>query len=247
VPSDAHSVSLYQLHDSAGFWSDLNATVSSHADVIGSIAVRPMLKSLLKSYGIDDPEAFARAIGNRLQTIRFDESSPSVLVADAFDRPALRNLASRRLGKDPKSETVGDAELLLSSSDNWSAAFVGNYFLIGPAEMVRRCLSAQSQKQSLSSTEPFRKSQNHVDVSLPMIALTFTKDQRSAISFVEAFSHQQRSAFATTGAEIDRATNTLPLAVSATILKESSLEWSARSSFGIGGLLASQLFPESYK
>ena len=169
------------------------------------------------------------------------------VVAESFDRQALRNLAMRRLGKNPKSEKLGDAELLLSSSDNWAAAFVNNYFLIGPSDMVRRCLLTQSSGSSLSTTEPFRKSQSHVDVSLPMIALTFATDERASISFIETFAHQQRSAFATTGPEIDQATKRLPLALSATVLGESSIEWTARSSFGLGGSLAAQLFPQDYK
>lgn len=247
VPIGVHSVSLYQLHDSVSFWSELNATVSSHADLIGAIAARPMLKTLLKSYGIDDADAFSRAIGTRLQTIRIDENSPSVMVAESFDRQALRNLATRRLGQNPKSEKVGEAELLLSSTDNWGAAFINNYFLIGPADLVRRCLSTPSTNASLSTTEQFRKSQSHVDVSLPMTALTFTKDERAAISFIETFANQQRSAFATTGSEIDQAAKGLPMALSATVLGDSSIEWSARSSFGLGGSLAAQLFPQDYK
>ncbi len=247
VPVGVRSISLYQLHDTVSFWSELNAVVSSHADLIGAIAARPMLKSLLKSYGIDDPDAFSRAIGTRLQTIRIDENSPSVLVAESFDRQALRNLAMRRLGQHTKSEKLGDAELLLSSTDNWAAAFINNYFLIGPSDIVRLCLSTQSTGASLSTTEQFRKSQSHVDVSLPMTALTFTRDERAAISFVESFAHQQRSAFATTGAEIDQATKLLPLALSATVLGESSIEWTSRSSFGLGGSLAAQLFPQDYK
>jgi len=247
VPPDAYSFSLYRLHDAAGFWSDFNAAVSAHSDVLGSIAARPMLKSVLKSYGIDDPEAFARATGTRSQTVRFEENGAAVLVADAFYPPGLRKLAARRLGKNPRTETIGDAELLVSSAGDWAAAFAENSFLTGPAELVRRCLSARADKQSMSATEAFRKSQANIDVSLPIIALTFTKDQHAAISFVEAFSQQPRSAFAGTGDEIDRATKALPLAVSATILRESNLEWTSRSSFGIGGALTAQMFPESYK
>lgn len=247
VPIDVHSVSLYQLHDSVSFWSELNAAVSSHADLIGAIAARPMLKSLLKSYGVDDPDAFSRAIGTRLQTIKIEENSPSVMVAESFDRQALRNLAMRRLGQNPKSEKLGDAELLLSSTDNWAAAFVNNYFLIGPLDLVRRCLLAQSSGPLLSTTEQFRKSQSHVDVSLPIAALTFTRDEQATISFIEIFAHQQRSAFATTGPEIDQAIKRLPMALSATVLGDSSIEWSARSSFGLGGSLAAQLFPQDYK
>jgi len=149
--------------------------------------------------------------------------------------------------QNPKSEKVGEAELLLSSTDNWGAAFINNYFLIGPADLVRRCLSTPSTNASLSTTEQFRKSQSHVDVSLPMTALTFTKDERAAISFIETFANQQRSAFATTGSEIDQAAKGLPMALSATVLGDSSIEWSARSSFGLGGSLAAQLFPQDYK
>src|SRR6185369_7304239 len=145
------------------------------------------------------------------------------------------------------SEKLGDAELLLSSNDNWAAAFTNNYFLIGPSDSVRRCLLTQSTSASLSTTEQFRKSQSHVDVSLPMIALTFTKDERTAISFIETFAPQQRSAFSTTGAEIDQVTRRLPLALSATVLGDSSVEWTSHSSFGLGGSLAAQLFPQDYK
>ena len=246
VPAEAHSLSLYQLHDSSSFWSDLNAVISSHADVVGSIAARPLLKSILKAYGIDDPDAFTRAIGTRVQTVRFDENSPSVMVAEAFDRQALRNIAMRRLRQNPKTEKVGDAELLVSANDDWAAAFIHNYFLIGSSNLVRRSLLAQSEDSSFSKTESFRKAQSSIDVSLPISALTFTRDDRAAISFIETFTHQQRSAFATTGDEVDRAAKRLPLAVSATILKDSSLDWTARSSFGLGGSLATQLFPAGY-
>ena len=40
VPADVYSFSDYQLRDPATFWSDLNTVVSSHADLIGSVAAR---------------------------------------------------------------------------------------------------------------------------------------------------------------------------------------------------------------
>src|SRR5258708_588319 len=87
VPSDANSVSLYHFRDVEGVWRDLNSIVASHADLIGSIATRPMLRGLLKPYGIDDAETFVRAVGTRIQTIRLEENSPSVLATEALDRP----------------------------------------------------------------------------------------------------------------------------------------------------------------
>jgi len=210
------------------------------------MAARPMLRALLKPYGIDDPEAFARAAGPRLQTIRLEQDAPAVLVAEAFDRPGLRKAIAQRFGQNPKTERLGDIDLLLSA-DNWAATFVDNYFLIGPADTVRKCLLTRAQPQSISSNEAFRKSQQLIDVSLPVTAVTFTNDQDAAISFVETFTHHERSPFAANADAIGQAIRTLPYAVSVSILKGSGIEWTSRSSFGIGGSLLVQLVPASSK
>jgi hypothetical protein len=243
VPVDAHSISLYHFRDVEGLWRDLNAVIASHSDLIGAIAARPVLRGILKPYGIVDAEAFVHAAGTRIQTIRLEENSPAVLVTDSFDRPGLRKLAQQRLGPKPKVENVGDFELMLSTTDNWSASFADNQFLIGPADAVRQCLQAKAQ--SLTSTDAFRKSQRLVDVSLPLSVVTFVKDQHAAISFVEVFSEQQRSAFSTNAPAIEAASRSLPYAVSVIMLKDSGLEWTSRSSFGLVGSLLVTLTPET--
>ena len=245
IPSDAYSFSNYQLRDPATFWSNLNAVVSSHADLIGSVAARPILRGLLRPYGIDDPDTFARAIGPNLRTIRIEENSPSVLIVEAFDRQELRTLILKRLGKNSKSGQAGNAEIMVSSSDNFAAAFIDNYVLLGPAEAVRRCLATATQSQSITSQESFRRAEKVLNVSLPFTVITFASDQRAAISFVEAFSRQERPAFATNAAQVDQAVSGLPYAVSVTLLKGSSIEWTSRSSFGLAGSLVAQFAPES--
>jgi len=247
VPPDAQSVSLYHFRDIEGVWRDLNAVIASHADLVGAIAARPMLRSLLKPYGIDDPDTFVHVVGTQMQTIRLDETSPSVLVTEALDRQGLRKLAQQRLGAKSKTENVGDFELMLSPNDNWSASFADNHFLIGPAEAVRRCLQTKAQSQPLTSTDAFRRSQRLIDVSLPISALTFTSDQHAAISFVELFSDHERSAFSTGATAIDEASRSLPYAVSVGILKDAGFEWTSRSSFGRLGALLVTLAPETSK
>jgi hypothetical protein len=90
VPPDAHSVSLYHFRDVEGVWRDLNAVIASHADIIGAIAARPVLRGILKPYGIEDAEVFVHSVGTRIQTIRLEENSPAVLFTDAFDQQSLR-------------------------------------------------------------------------------------------------------------------------------------------------------------
>lgn len=247
VPPDVYSLSIYHLRDPSGFWTDLNSALSAQTDVIGSIAARPMLRGLLKPYGIDNPDNFARAIGPRLQTIRLEENSAPILVAEAYDPPTLRKSIAERFGPNAKTEKVDDVDLLLSSSDKLAAAFVDNAFIIGPEDAVRRCLTFRTQKQTISSTERFRRSAQLVDVSRRITAMTVTNDQRAAISFVEAFTSEGRSPFASNGDQIRAATSDLPYAVSASILKGSSIEWTLRSSFGIRGSMLVLLFPENSK
>jgi hypothetical protein len=246
IPSDTYSFSSYQLRDAAGFWTDLNAAVSSHTDLIGSVAARPMLRGLLKPYGIEDPDAFCRAIGPHVQTIRLDENSPSVMVVEAFDRPALRNVVMKRLGNNVRTEPAGDAEILVAP-DNFAAAFTGNFALLGPAEGVRRCLAANSSALSITSRENFRRAGKLMDVSLPLTVVTFASDQQAAVSFVETFSPHERPAFATNAAAIEKIVSDLPYAVSVTMLKGSAVEWTSRSSFGLAGALVAQIAPEKPK
>jgi hypothetical protein len=244
IPSEAHSVSLYHFRDVEGLWRDLNSIIASHADLIGAIATRPMLRGLLKPYGIDNAETFVHAVGTRIQTVRLEENSPSVLVTEALDRQGLRKVALQRLGAKPKTESVGDFELLLSKTDNWAVSFADNHFLSGPPEAVRRCLQAKAQSNSLTSTDAFRRSQRLIDVSLPITVLTFSDDQHAAISFVELFSEHERSAFSTSATAIDEASKSLPFSVSIVILKDAALEWTSRSSFGLVGSLLVTLTPE---
>jgi len=245
VPPDAYSVSVYHFRDVERLWRDVNAVVSSHADVVGAIVARPLLRSLFPPYGINDADTFVSAVGTRLATIRLEDTSPSVLVAGAFDRASLRKLAQQRLGPNAKTETVGDSELMLSSSDNFAASFADDHFLTGPGDALRRCLQSRAQSQSLASVDSFRRSQLLIDNSLPIIALTFTDDRRPAISFVELFSPSERSAFSTNASSIEQASRSLPYAVSVTMLKENGFEWTSRSAFGVFGSLAIRFVPEN--
>jgi hypothetical protein len=239
---EIHSLSIYRFHDTATVWNDLGAVIASHADLVGAIAARPVMRALLSSYGVIDAEIFTRSVGPRLQTVRAEEGSPAVLIGDVFDRPGIEKAIAPRFGANPRKEKSDDADLLIAA-DNWIAAFYQNNFLIGPGEQVRRCLQARARGESVSSTQPFRQAQRFVDVSQPFAVLTFTRDARAAVSFVDALSHQPRSAFSTNAAAITQASESLPLAVSAVIIKEGRLEWTSRSSFGIGGSIATELLP----
>lgn len=243
VPADSHSVSIYNFRDASTVWNDLAAVISSHADLLVAVAVRPVMRSLLNAYGVVDAEGFTRGIGSRLITVRTEDAYPAVLIAETFDRPAIEKAIAERFGANPRREKFADADLLIAT-DNWTAAFSQNTFLIGPGEQLRRCIQARVNGESISSTSRFREAQRFVDISLPLTVLSFTNDSNSAVSFVDAFSHQPRSAFSTNAGAIAQASQALPLAMTAVVVKQGSLEWTSRSSFGIGGAIATELFSQ---
>lgn len=243
VPAEAISVTSYQLRNPASFWRELNAVVSSRSDVLTAVASRPLLKALLEPYGISDPDNFFPAIGPRLQLVRLDNSTPAVLIAQTFDKLALRKLAEQRLGRQPKTEKLDDTEILVGS-DGWSFAFAGEYFLTGPADAVRRCLDAKARGQSIATNGSFTRARSTIDVSLPVVSLTLSPDGPTAISFVELFSSHERSAFSTNAAVIQQGAASLPHSVSVTMMKADAIEWSSRSSFGLLGSLFTAFAPE---
>jgi len=244
VPADAVSVTSYQLKDSKNFWSQLNSVVSSHSDVLGAIASRPLLHGLLEPYGIRDADGFFAAVGPRIQIIRLDRSAPAVLVAEVSDPQALRKIATEKLEANPKTEQLAQAEILVSTTDSWSVAFVDHFFLSGPADSVRRCLEAKARGDSISKVAMFQLAQSAIDTSLPIFSVTLADDQTSAISVVELFSKQERSAFSTNPAAIQQGAASLKYSASVTSVKNNSVEWTSRSSFGLVGSLLIMFAPE---
>ncbi|HXT63534.1 MAG TPA: hypothetical protein VN696_10905 [Pyrinomonadaceae bacterium] len=237
VPAGAVSVTSYTLKDPKSFWPQLNSVISSHSDVLGAIASRPLLQGLLEPYGIRDADRFFAAIGPRIQIIRLDQSAPAVLVAEAADSLALRKIAAERVGTNPKLEHTAQAEILTSATDDWSVAFIDKYFLSGPADEVRRCLEAKERGESIPNVAAFQRAKSVIDMSLPIFSLTFADDRTSAISVVEQFSKQERSAFSTNAAAIQQGAASLQYLASVTSIRNNSVEWTSRSSFGLVGTL----------
>ncbi len=244
VPADAVSVTSYNLKDPKSFWPQLNSVVSSHSDVLGAVLSRPLLHGLLEPYGIRDADGFFTAIGPRIQILRLDQAVPAVLVAEMSDSIALRKIAAERVGTNPKLEHIAQAEILTSTTDNWSTAFTDKYFLSGPADEVLRCLQARASGASISTIPAFQRAKSVVDTSTPMFSLTFADDRATAISVVELFSKQERSAFSTNAAAIQQGAASLNYSASVVSIKNNSVEWTSRSSFGLIGSLLNIFAPE---
>lgn len=246
LPADTYSISLYNYRDPAQAWRALNSTITSQLDTLTAILIGRLLDAALKPYGIEEPDAFLRAIGPEIVTARLDDSgSRTVTIVEVRDEKALRDFVSKRLGAKPRSESVGDAVLLVSNNEKHDAAsFVRNHLILGTDETVRRCLEAEMKNQTLATADDFRKTLQTVSTSNPASVVTYTEDHVPARTFIEAISNQKGAREHPTNQEaLEKSLEQLRYAVSETQVVEGGFERRTRSSFGQFGSLASQFVP----
>ena len=243
LPSGTYSLSRYSLRDPASAWRSFNVALSVQVDYLSSIVIRPFLQSLLKPYGIDEPEVFLRAVGNEILTARLDDTGAStVTIVQVRDEKALREFAANRLGANPRTERVGDAELLISTDEERGAAsFIAGHLMIGAETHIRRCLEARSEGRNLAAVEAFQRASRLASSTNPAFAVTYTDDTSPAYAFISAIA-AQRGARSQAGnnADLERALRQLTYAVSETRLIEGGFEKKTHSSFGQFGTLAAQ-------
>ncbi|MGB7922276.1 MAG: hypothetical protein WCF57_03425 [Pyrinomonadaceae bacterium] len=243
LPKETYSLSSYSLRDPQSAWRAFNVALSSQLDYLSSIVVPRLLQSLLKPYGIDEPESFLRAVGSEMVTARLDDAGAStVTIVEARDETALREFVSKKLGPNPRTERVGDVELLISKEEERGAAsFVNGRLMMGSETNVRRCLEAKAQAQTLASVDAVRRATRLAAANGPAFAVTFTDDSAPARTFINAIAAQRGARTQPlNSADLERALAQLTYAVSETRLIEAGFERKTRSSFGQFGTLAAQ-------
>lgn len=245
LPANTYSISRYSYHDPAGAWRGLNAIITSQSDTLGAILIERLLSAWLKHYGIEEPDKFLQAIGSEFVTASLnDAESSTVTVVEVRDEKTLRDFVARRLGAKPRSESIGDAEMLISSNEKRDAAsFTGQHLLLGKEENVRLCLEARRKNQTLAASDDFKKTTQAVAAD-PAIVVTYTDDQASAQTFIKAMAaHKGLSERVLNESQLDNALRQLRYAFSETQLVDGGFARKTQSSFGQFGTLASQFAP----
>jgi hypothetical protein len=247
MPPETYRLTRYNYRDPAAAWKGLNAAISSQLDALGAVSVSILLKAALEPYGIEEPDGFLASIGSEMVTAGLDNAGSSTLtVVVVKDEKALRGFVSKRLGARPRTEKIGEADLLISRDEERGAAsFVGGHLLMGSEANVRRCLEARAQGQTLDRSAPFQQSLRGASGNTaPASVITFTDDAASARTFITAIASQPAARTrAFNQEEAERALDQLAYSVSETNLIEGGFEKRTRSAFGQFGTLVSQFSP----
>ena len=243
LPAGTHQVTRYNYRDPEKAWRGLNAAVSSQVDPLSAPLLALASDELLKPYGIEKPREFLRAAGPAIATARLEVTSArKVLVVAVRNEQVLRELVRKRLGAGARAERVGDAELLVSpSEERGAAAFVAGHLLMGDEEDVRRCLAAHSEGRTLERDEAFQAAVAALPGDAPQ-ALTLTDYQVSAAAFISYLARRlgARSDAGNRDA-LAKALTRVPYSVSETRLAEGGFEKTTRSAFGQFGALVERL------
>ena len=246
LPARVYSLSRYNYRDPAQAWRGLNSTIASQADTLGSVLLARLLDASLEPYGIEEPDSFLQAIGSEIVTARLDDSgSSTVTIVEVRDEKTLRDFVAKRLGKKPRIENIGEAEMLVANNEKQDASsFVNGRLLIGTAENVRRCLEARRANQTLTATDVFQRTMRLVSARDAANVVTFTEDYAPARTFITALAAQRgvrERSF--NELEVENALRQLRYAVSETRIADGGFEKRTRSAFGQFGTLASQFAP----
>lgn len=247
LPPETYRLTRYSYRAPLEAWRGLNAAISSQLDALGAVSVSILLKAALQPYGIEEPDSFLAAIGSDIVTASLSkEGSGTLTVVEMKDEKALRDFVSKRLGPKPRTERIGEAELLVSRDEERGAAsFVAGHLIMGSEANVRRCLEARAEGQTLEAAAQFQKSlRTTSNNSAPSSVITFTDDETSALSVITAIASQPAARTRPFNQdETVRALNQLPYTVSETNLIEGGFEKRTRSAFGQFGTLVSQFSP----
>jgi hypothetical protein len=246
LPAKTYSISSYSYRDPQSAWRGLNNTVASQFDTLGSILLGRLLSAWLNRYGIEDPDHFLQAIGPEFVSASLDDrESGTVTVVEVRDEKTLRDFVGKRLGPKPRSEMIGDAEMLVSNNEKRDAAsFVGRHLLLGKADNIRLCLESRRANQTLASSVDFKKTTENISSSRPSIAVTYTDDRAPARNFIKAMAAQLAVGKQSPNEEkLNNELEQLRYAVSEMRLVEGGFERITSSSFGQFGMLAAQFSP----
>ncbi|HXM34347.1 MAG TPA: hypothetical protein VN920_04125, partial [Pyrinomonadaceae bacterium] len=246
LPADTYSITNYNFVDPAAAWRALNAAVSSQLDTLAAVFFTTLSKGSFAPYGIDEPDTFLRAIKPEVLTAKLDPTSErSIVVAGISDEPALRQFVLRHLGPKPRTERIGNNNLILSLDERSAASFANGYFVLGSPEDLRRCLSVGTKETGSSLSAQLSAPAYHTAVEDAANVVTYAQDSERVRGLITTLGRIRNSnSSVVPSGDVERAIKQLRYAVTETKLDNYGLERRTRSPLGQFSAFVSLLAPD---
>jgi hypothetical protein len=243
VPDDVYSITRYRFDNPAAAWMSVKTAVSSQVDALSAIVFSSLLRSALRSYGINDPESFLGAVNGELLTLRVDEAAErSMLVAGVHNRAALRQILKQEMSVNARNSTP-TIEFFEDRAGEFAASLGDEFIVMGSATDVRRYAGTGEVPATLMTADTMRRMTFFESSPISSNVITYTNDGDRLRSFISAIMAAKGSP--TRNPEgVEEAIATLPYSTTETRLNDRGIERITRSPLGQFSTLLPLLFPQ---
>lgn len=176
LPAEIFSATRYNLENPQIAWRSLLITAAKQLDETSAKILPAFSDSFFVSYGVSNGETFLSSVGSEIWTARFDaEGDKSAAIAKIKDAEKLKSSLIEDFDFKTAGEKNGDAEIFKAKTENISAAFFGEFLIIGDSESVGKCLNSKTSGQNFAKTGKFGEISGS-----NAVAVTFSHDIESA-------------------------------------------------------------------
>jgi hypothetical protein len=229
LPGQIDSVTIYKSETPAQAWEALRA-VTSQLDALSAVVFGSLLKASLLPYGIENPERFLNAVGPEVATSKLRKGTGgTVLFARIRDRQTLEQMFKGQAAPASGLDNPFNLRHLEVSERKFAAAFVDEYFVIGPPDDVSICLQALNNGQTLAAEGRSDTLTTFVPDSTSAV-VTYSSDYdrvRNFFGAILAFQGRSMSPTSLAGSETK-----IPYTTTETNLVDQGIERRTRSGFG---------------
>src|SRR5262249_46645766 len=148
IPGDVRGVTLVTVEGVGAFPEKLLEELAPRVDVVIALALRQLVISLRKEYGLEGSQKLDDAIGNEVAIVDFDDGESNALLFRVVDRSKLEGPIARYLSKtrhQVSSRTEDGVEVLSGEDEEHKeAAFVGDYVVLGTREQIMKVIAKRN-------------------------------------------------------------------------------------------------------
>jgi hypothetical protein len=160
VPNDVQGFTILNVERVGELPERALKSLAPRLDIVATLALKQLVLSLRKQYGLDPSDAVGDALGDELALASFDDGSPMAMIVRAADKARLAPIITRYLqegGAKLATDSYAGTEINVSSNeDGRAAAFVGNYLVLGTRDQITKIIDTQASGSGVANDERLR-------------------------------------------------------------------------------------------
>jgi hypothetical protein len=232
LTTEFYSVSQYRFEDPLRIWEALKTTISLHLDALGAAIFNSILRSGLLAFGIEEPEAFLRAVKSVITTVRLDQQGDrQLLVARVREPRRLIELFERQKGFKRRRSASGDINVFENSEGSTGVALSESLVVVGHPADVQQYFRIVNTPARTDGGDESRRIAYFANSNHASHVSTYTNDHERIQAFLVAILRVSGGDVAGVS-QLEPAIAALPYAITETTLRDEGLERITRSPVG---------------